>query len=101
MVESLEMWIIFRIFIGWQGGSREWGGLRKINEKRFGILRNISDLYGVIKEIDMREPHIKSSWLSNGTMMYLVLFPSGVERVMSRERFVGFQKDGWYILQMP
>ena len=49
----------------------------------------------------MREPHIKSSWLSNGTMMYLVLFPSGVERVMSREQFVKFQKEGWYVLQMP
>ena len=39
-------------------------------------------LYYVLREIDMTQPHIKSSWLTNGRMMVLVLFPNGVERVM-------------------
>ena len=47
---------------------------------------------------DMRQPHIKSSWLSNGRMMVLVLFPNGIERVMVREKFTSLINDGIWTL---
>jgi hypothetical protein len=41
----------------------------------------------------MTTPHIKSSWLYNGQMMVLVLFPNGVEKVMLRKRFMDLMKN--------
>lgn len=41
----------------------------------------------------MTTPHIKSSWLHNGQMIVLVLFPNGVEKVMVREKFVDLIKN--------
>jgi hypothetical protein len=40
----------------------------------------------------MTTPHIKSSWLYNGRMIVLVLFPNGVEKVMVREKFIDLIK---------
>jgi hypothetical protein len=63
-----------------------------------GYMGTTPYLYYVLKEIDMTHPHIKSSWLTNGRMMVLVLFPNGVERVMVREKFLSLMSDGIWTL---
>jgi hypothetical protein len=45
----------------------------------------------------MTQPHIKSSWLYKGQSIVLVLFPNGVERVMTRNAFVK-QMEGFWTL---
>ena len=63
-----------------------------------GYISTTPYLYYVLKEIDMTQPHIKSSWLTNGRMMVLVLFPNGIERVMVREKFLSLMSDGIWTL---
>lgn len=46
----------------------------------------------------MTEPHITRHWLYNGHSMVLVLFPNGVERVMTRRNFVNQQREGFWTL---
>ncbi len=46
----------------------------------------------------MKEPHITRHWLYNGQSIVLVLFPNGVERVMTRRNFVNQQREGFWTL---
>jgi hypothetical protein len=70
----------------------------KINDKTLGFECGISYIYRVIRDIDMTQPHIKSSWLAGTRMMVLVLFPNGVERVMTRANFVNQMSNGFWTL---
>ncbi len=46
----------------------------------------------------MKEPHITRHWLYNGQSIVLVLFPNGVERVMTRRNFVNQQREGFWTI---
>ena len=46
----------------------------------------------------MLEPHITRTWLHNGQAIVLVLFPNGVERVMSRTSFTQMMERGVWTL---
>jgi predicted RNA-binding protein (virulence factor B family) len=48
----------------------------------------------------MTQPQIKSSWLSNGQTILLVLYPNGIERVMSQTAFVKQMNEGFWTLSL-
>jgi len=46
----------------------------------------------------MTQPQITRHWLYNGQSIVLVLFPNGVERVMTRRNFVNQQREGFWTI---
>jgi hypothetical protein len=63
-----------------------------------GFECGISYIYRVIRDIDMTQPHITRHWLYAGQSIVLVLFPNGVERVMTKKAFVNQMSNGFWTL---